>query len=259
MARKNPHPEPEPELRIRGLVESGVQLASGLPADHDALLAVVLDALRSCDAGVIAGDWDEVRKAGLLWNAAVWKLNGETFDGCRDDRNPKAAGLLVDRLCRAIPGTPPLWGQLGEFVIEVNGVRCLVECGHGFGGLHSLHFNFYAVDLDRPFISDTGYRSHFADAVAGSTVLAAAESAFSGYLVGKKRIVLSAEARDRMADRPLPFWCSNLNPAPARRPATCAIPDGYALVDVVLPLHQAFIVKRWAEAAERKRATIRQH
>jgi hypothetical protein len=81
----------------------------------------------------------------------------------------------------------------------------------------------------------------------------AAESAFSGYLVGKKRIFLSAEARDRMAERPLPLWCSNLNPSLERRPATCAMPDGYAFVDVVLPLHQAFIVKKWAEDAKTRR------
>lgn len=33
------------------------------------------------------------------------------------------------------------------------------------------------------------------------------------------------------------------------------LPEGFEQVSVVLPEHKAFIVKKWAEAAQRKRAT----
>src|SRR6202023_4095907 len=63
----------------------------------------------------------------------------------------------------ATPGSVPLWGQAGEFVITVGAMRVRIEL-HGMFGIGStscLFAGFYAhaVDTDRPFLSETGFRT----------------------------------------------------------------------------------------------------
>lgn len=73
-----------------------------------------------------------------------------------------ASGYVLARETTADEGQVPLWGQTGSFVIEVHSIRIRIEMEGLFGiGSHSLWLGFSAraVDLDRPFISDTGYRS----------------------------------------------------------------------------------------------------
>jgi len=73
-----------------------------------------------------------------------------------------ASGYVLARETAADEDQVPLWGQTGSFVIEVCGVRFRIEMEGLFGiGSHSpwLGFSAHAVDLDRPFVSDTGYRS----------------------------------------------------------------------------------------------------
>ncbi len=73
----------------------------------------------------------------------------------------------------------------------------------------SLHF--HVVDVDAPFISETGFRSlyfvrsHFdmALACAGQNVEDVARAAFAGYLA-KERRPLAPEYRQRRADEPAP-------------------------------------------------------
>ena len=61
----------------------------------------------------------------------------------------------------------PLWGQSGEFLVDVEGIRAVVRMeGRGFSWMH--HFEFHAIDADTPFISETGYRSHFARPVGNA-------------------------------------------------------------------------------------------
>ncbi|WP_367899703.1 hypothetical protein [Xanthomonas oryzae] len=62
--------------------------------------------------------------------------------------------------------------------------------------------------------------------------------------------MIDTKDRDRLADDALPRWLDNLDPPARREPAT--LPPGYALVDVILPPHQAFIARKWAEAARKK-------
>jgi len=61
------------------------------------------------------------------------------------------------------PGAVPLWGQTGDFVIAVDGMRVRIEqdgiFGIGCGFSYWPGFSAHAVDLDRPFLSGTGYRS----------------------------------------------------------------------------------------------------
>lgn len=232
---------------VRG--EMMAKLAALMPTDRAGLLAVAKVAADELHAGVMACDDDAVKLAKNRYEAATWKLNGGTLFGSQGDQ--EAAGCLIDRYCSAEPGDVPGWGQLGQFLIEAKGLRALVDFGGGIG-LMGCHFVFNAVDLDKPFVSETGYRSHFDRLRGGITVDAAASAIFSDLIKTKRLEQIEQASRDRLARCALPEWLVNLVPAPCRVPATPIVPKGFALVDVVLPAHRAFIVRKWATDAQVK-------
>nr|WP_011666375.1 hypothetical protein [Bordetella pertussis]WNV60317.1 KlcB [Bordetella pertussis]BAF33450.1 KlcB [Bordetella pertussis] len=224
------------------------ELLAELPADRDGLLAAAVAAVVEIDAAVMRGDGAAAEQAGDRYEAIIWKLNGGTNFGCMAD--DEAAGHVIERHCAAVPGEVPLWGQRGQFLAVAGDVRALVEYEAGYGGPLNAHFQFHAIDLDRPFISATGYRSHF-DTVRGCmTVDEAARGIMAAMLAEKKRpVLIEASYRDRLADDPLPGWLAGLEPPARREPVTVTIPPGFVLVDVVLPAHKAFIARRWAADA----------
>lgn len=76
---------------------------------------------------------------------------------------PDAPGCALARQTAAEDGAVPLWGQCGNFVIETCGMRVRIEID-GVFGICASHvywpgFSAHAVDLDAPFLSETGYRS----------------------------------------------------------------------------------------------------
>lgn len=228
-------------------------VAALMPAGRDGLLAVARECVELYNNAVL----DRADFAALViserYEAAIWKLNGGTFFGsCAGD---DSAGMFVKRYCAAVPGVVPLWGQQGEFLINVKDIRCWVKYGGGLGSVLNSHFEFNAVDLDAPFISETGYRSHFCGVVRGQAVDAAAALIFADFL-GKHRRYLEAEYQDRRAEDQLPDWILALVSPARRQPAirepsdaVQVVPDGFVVVDVVLTARQAFIVRKWAEAA----------
>lgn len=76
---------------------------------------------------------------------------------------PDAPGCVLARLTAADPGTVPLWGQAGTFVIVIDGMQVRIEIDGLFGiGARSMPwpgFSAHVVERDRPFLSETGYRS----------------------------------------------------------------------------------------------------
>lgn len=80
--------------------------------------------------------------------------------------NDDAPGCALARATRAPEGVIPLWGQTGNFEIVVDGMRIRIEMEGMFGiatdVYHWLGFAVHAVDYDRPFLSETGYRSFVA-------------------------------------------------------------------------------------------------
>jgi hypothetical protein len=72
-------------------------------------------------------------------------------------------GCILERESEAAPGSLPLWGQSGEFTVTVDAMRARIEMKGMFwiGGTFCLFPGFYAhaVDMDRPFLSETGFRS----------------------------------------------------------------------------------------------------
>lgn len=195
--------------------EQVMQLAAGLPEAAPALLDVAMQAVRYIDAAVRAGDDSSLALATVRYDAVVWMLNGGTFFGCAD--GPDSPASVVGRHCAAAPGVVPLWGQSGEFLIVIDGIRAVVHMeGRGFSWMH--HFEFHAVDPDTPFISETGYRSHFARPVDECTVDEAAALHLRAILVEKGRVMIEAERCAAIVAGARFPWVREAAPAPGVPP-----------------------------------------
>ena len=213
------------------------ELLAELPTDRDELLAAAVAAVVEIDAAIMRGDGAAAEAASDRYEAVIWKMNGGTHVGSMADHD--APGQVIERHCAAVPGDVPLWGQRGQFLVADGDMRALVEYEAGYGGPLGAHFQFHVIDLDRPFISETGYRSHFDTAQGCMTVDEVARGILAAQRAEKKRpVMVEASYRDRLADAPLPAWLAGLEPPARRAPATVLVPPGFVLVDVVLPSHR---------------------
>lgn len=253
-AKKPATPNDQIASRVSKREVDAAALAATLPADRDRLLEVARECTALYNDAVLA----KADFAALIiterYDAVVWKLNGGTFYGCC--AGDESAGSVTARYCEATPGTVPIWGQRGEFLITVIDVRCWVKYGGGLGSALRSHFEFNVIDLDGPFISETGYRSHFCSPVGGSTVEDAASQIFADMFIQHRRY-LAPEYQTRLANDELPGWVKTLAIPPRRKPATLElmpdqIPAGFELVDVVVTSHQAFVIRKWAALAAGK-------
>ena len=185
--------KPLPEHKRREL--EMLAIAKSLPTGTVELLAVCRMECDAYGAAVLADDGDAVAAARLRYKAAVWVLNDGTMFGSFS--GPESGGELAARHCAALPGSLPGWGQKGEFLIEVDGMRAVVCYGSQLTTF-STHFEFHAIDLDRPFVSDSGYRSHFVNGPTGSvTVAFAAEAYLRGFVRDHKVTMIRRDAHIR--------------------------------------------------------------
>lgn len=165
-----------------------VALAEELPDERAELLAASLKAVHALHAAVLESDGAAAEDASDRYDAVIWKLNGGTFFASRDCRNLDAPGHVVERHCAARPGDVPMWGQVGEFLILVDDIESVVEVRGDFG-LFRAGFDFHAVDPTAPYISETGFKSHWDTASGGRTVDQVAAEAFTQYLrAGRRRL-----------------------------------------------------------------------
>lgn len=116
--------------------------------------------IRQHHAAVLAADAAKVTQLRREAKRLALRLNdGEP--GILAHEN--APGRVLARETAATPGTVPLWGQDGDFVITVGKMRVRIALDGLFGIASSVAFwpgfAAHAVDHDRPFISETGYRS----------------------------------------------------------------------------------------------------
>jgi hypothetical protein len=111
-------------------------------------------------AAMLAGDTGAAMTLRKEASNLALRLNGGKPGILADEDSP---GRVLERESAALPGVVPLWGQRGGFIVTVAGMRVRVEMdgvfgiGAGFG--FWLGFSAHAVDWDRPFLSETGYRS----------------------------------------------------------------------------------------------------
>jgi hypothetical protein len=218
-------------------------LAADLPHDKPALQAEAERLVDAINAAILAGDLAGAELASAKYSAIVWKQNGGTLSGSY--AGPSSPGVKLDAHCAARPGDVPKWGQHGDFLVERQGMRVWVHYEPWSGAIRA-HFELNVVDLDRPFLSETGYRSHFQTVKPGDAVKTVAEGIVDAFLMQRRRGVEPAQ-RDALAARALPAWLTKISPPPRRVPAT--LPPGFERVDVVLPAHQAFVARRWADQA----------
>ena len=131
-----------------------------LPGAMDDALPFFRALLDRHHAAMLTDDEEQVMRLRDEADMLALKLNG--FDS-GILAGPKASGCKLERETTAVPGTVPIWGQAGEFTIALDGMRVRIELDGvfsiGCGFSYWPGFSAHAVDWDKPFLSETGYRS----------------------------------------------------------------------------------------------------
>ncbi|HEV2512630.1 hypothetical protein [Bosea sp. (in: a-proteobacteria)] len=131
-----------------------------LPSSLEAALPHYRDLIARHHAAMLAGDGKTVGALREEAHRLALRLNhGEP--GILPD--PDAPGCKLADLTAAEAGTIPAWGQQGEFILELAGMRVFIKFS-GLFGLGArftpyLSFSAHALDCEWPFLSETGYRS----------------------------------------------------------------------------------------------------
>lgn len=178
-----------------------------LPATVADALPFFAELLEEHHAAMLAGQVDEAMFCREEAHRLAVKLNGGKAGILADkDSSP---GYVLARETAAAPGVVPLWGQKGSFVVTAAGARVRIEMDGVFGICATsgfwLGFSAHAVDFERPFISETGYRSFLgihAEPVPGIAPDAFAEKVITAHVRHemKGRLVpVGQAARDRRA------------------------------------------------------------
>jgi hypothetical protein len=142
--------------------------------------------IRQHHAAMLAADVDTAMRLRKEASLLALRLNGGEPGILADDDSP---GIVLARETAALVDAVPLWGQEGNFTIEVNGMRVRIELD-GMFGIGSIYgywpgFDAHAVDHLRPFISVTGYRSFLgihAEPAPGLTPDAFAEKIIAAHI-----------------------------------------------------------------------------
>lgn len=111
-------------------------------------------------AAMLVGDVAETKRLRAEARLLAVKLNKGQLGILADDDAP---GCVLARETGADDGTVPLWGQTGRFTIHAAGMAVRIDMeglfGIGSGWGFWPGFAAHAVDFDKPFLSETGYRS----------------------------------------------------------------------------------------------------
>lgn len=137
--------------------------ASHLPGKMDEALSFTRALIERHHAAMLVGDAETALAQRDEAHRVAEKLNNYEPGILAGENSP---GRMLDRLTRAEDGTVPLWGQSGRFVIALDRLRVEIALEGLFGltwsTYHWLGFGAYAVDWDKPFLSETGFRSFIA-------------------------------------------------------------------------------------------------
>ena len=131
-----------------------IAAVAALPADPAELERTAAGVRQLYHDAMLAGDLQALDDADLVYRACVVKLNGGTHFGSADIQKALEAKFA------AVAGQVPGWGQAGEFLLEVEGVRLVVKmCPDSLS--NHCGAELHAVDFDKPFVSRTGYRHQY--------------------------------------------------------------------------------------------------
>jgi hypothetical protein len=144
-----------------------------IPATMEAAIPFYRELIEKHHAAMMAGDVAAAMAVRKEAEDLAVKLNGG-FMGING--GPDAPCPVLERATAAPAGTIPLWGQTGEYTITVGTMPVKVEQDGIFGIGASFgywpNFAAHVVEPDKPFLSETGYRSFMgchADPVPGIT------------------------------------------------------------------------------------------
>lgn len=168
-----------------------IAMAASLPTDQAALLQIAEDALLAYDAHVRADRPREAEDARNLWEAVIYRYNGDTFFASYG--GPDKAGYVVAAHTAAPPGQPMRWHQQGVMRVEVDGVAAALSCKGGFslGGGYAWH----VIDLGAPFFSPTGYQSFLgAPVIWGASLEEAAVIWLRSIIKAEKLTIIADDA-----------------------------------------------------------------
>lgn len=175
-----------------------------LPGTMAEALAFYRLLLRQHHAAMLAANVDETMRLREEARRLALKLNGGEPGILA---GPEAPGCVLERESAAEPGRVPRWGQTGAFLITLGGMQVAIELNGIFGIGSSVGFwpgfAAHAVDLDKPFLSSTGYRSFLgihADPQAELTPDEFAAKVVGGYIareLGGKLVTIDQRYRDR--------------------------------------------------------------
>ena len=176
-----------------------------LPGDMEGAIRHHRRQIEAYHAAVQALDLAAAEKIGREARLMAVRVNhGEPGILATED----SPGRVISRRRAAKAGAVPRFGQAGRFRIEIAGVPVLIALDGMFGlGGTPPGFAAHAVDFDRPFISETGFRSFlatFRKLTGGMTtadyVTASIAAQVAGDLKGKLRPI-AAEYRRAIARR----------------------------------------------------------
>ncbi|SER58111.1 MT-A70 family methyltransferase [Rhizobium sp. NFR03] len=181
---KKPKPPKEPkspkrsEFEIERETQRALRVTyrETLPADDEGLIGRAWEELRTYDRAVRAGAIGDMKDAADRIRAIYEHAFGldplHSMGGGPPDGNGRfnclhdASTWLKDALA-APDGDVPLFGQPGRFLIELFGCRVDFKYSGLFGYSGG---DAHVVDLDKPFFSDTGYRSFMVSHLDGETI-----------------------------------------------------------------------------------------
>ena len=179
------------------------ELAASLPTDAEGRRAALMAAIRAYDAAIIEGDELARRVAEDGSLAVMWAVNGGTLFGFG------IKGCSADQMqdeCAAIPGEVPLWGQRGEFLLIVDGMRVRVTVEPHLGSLMPAHIGLHSVDHATPFISDTGYRSCWQTTMIAGLAVDETARRLIEQEARKGRTLIAQPYRKHRDEEPAPAW-----------------------------------------------------
>ncbi len=133
--------------------------AGHLPTDIDAGVDLYMTMIEQHHQAMMHGNFEQVLALRDQARMLAQKLN----DGEIGYLAEGAPGRVLEARTKAKDDTIPSWGQTGSFVIDVQGMRVRIE----LGGMFCIDsrvsfwpgFAAHIVDEDKPFFSETGYRS----------------------------------------------------------------------------------------------------
>lgn len=145
-----------------------------LPATLPEAIPYFRGLLERLHAAVLARDEAEAtRLKAEAFDLAI-RLNGGTNFGILAGED--APAKVLEREAAAPGGTPPIWGQVGDVQLVINGAPVRAAFS-GVFGIGFPAFSAHAIDPAQPFISETGYRSFLQGNLSGALGLLPAEFA----------------------------------------------------------------------------------